>query len=97
MSCRERERWIAQFLLPELRSTSFRSCSSTSLVPPHPPPVAPEQETEIAPLGRLVADHPNVFVGLYRDGAGVAHVVFGAGADPAQWADRLREAASGIT
>ena len=65
--------------------------------PPHPPPVAPEQEEEIGPLSRLVTDHPDVFVGLYHDEAGVVHVVFGPGADPAQWADRLREAASGIT
>jgi hypothetical protein len=66
-------------------------------LPPRLPLPAPEQETEIAPLSRLVDDHPNVFVGLYRDGAAVPHVVFGPGADPAQWADRLQEAASGIT
>ena len=66
-------------------------------LPPRLPPPAPAQETEIAPLSRLVDDHPNVFVGSYRDGAAVPHVVFGPGADPARWADRLREAASGIT
>jgi len=64
---------------------------------PRLPLPAPEQEQEIGPLTRLVADHPNVFVGLFRDGAAVPHVVFGAGADPAQWADRLHEAASGVT
>jgi PASTA domain-containing protein len=66
-------------------------------LPPRLPLPAPEQEQEIAPLSRLVTDHPKVFVGLYRDGAAVPHVVFGPGADPAQWTDRLQEAASGIT
>jgi hypothetical protein len=65
--------------------------------PPHLPLPVPEQEMEIAPLSRLVTDHPNVFVGLYRDEAAVPHVVFGPGADPNEWADRLREAARGIT
>ena len=65
--------------------------------PPHLPVPAPEQEEEIGPLSRLVTDHPNVFVGLYHDEAGVVHVVFGPGADPARWTDRLREAARGIT
>jgi PASTA domain-containing protein len=66
-------------------------------LPPRLPLPAPEQETEIEPLSRLVADHPAVFVGLYRDEGAVPHVVFGPGSDPAQWTDRLREAASGIT
>jgi hypothetical protein len=66
-------------------------------LPSRLPLPAPEQEQEIAPLSRLVTDHPDVFVGLYLDGGAVPHVVFGPGADPAQWADRLQEAASGIT
>jgi hypothetical protein len=66
-------------------------------LPPHLPLPAPEQEMEIEPLSRLVTDHPNVFVGLYHDEGGVTHVVFGPGADPNEWADRLREAARGIT
>jgi hypothetical protein len=66
-------------------------------LPPRLPLPAPEQEQESAPLSRLVSDHPDVFIGLYRDGAGVPHLVFGPGADPARWADRLQEAASGIT
>ena len=44
---------------------------------PHPPPVAPEQEEEIAALSRLVTEHPHVFVGLYHDEEQVPHVVFG--------------------
>jgi hypothetical protein len=66
-------------------------------LPPRLPLPAPEQETEIEPLSRLVTDHPAVFVGLYRDERAIPHVVFGPGVDPAQWADRLQDAASGIT
>jgi len=51
---------------------------------------------ETRPLSRLVDDHPHVFVGLYRDEAAVPHIVFGPGADPEAWTDRLEEAAEGI-
>jgi len=61
------------------------------------PPPGQEHEMEIGPLGRLVARHPEVFVGLYRDEAAIPHVAFGPGADPEEWADRLTEAAQGIS
>jgi hypothetical protein len=66
-------------------------------LPPRLPLPAPEQEMEIGPLSRLVTGHPDVFVGLYRDEAAVPHVVFGRGAYPLGWTERLREAATGIT
>jgi hypothetical protein len=66
-------------------------------LPPRLPPPGREHELEIAPLSRLVTDHPDVFVGLYRDEAAVPHVVFGPRADPEAWTDRLQEAADGIS
>jgi hypothetical protein len=65
-------------------------------LPPRLPLPGPENELETRPLSKLVTAHPNVFVGLYRDQAGVPHVVFGPGVDAAQWAERLREAARGV-
>jgi PASTA domain len=66
-------------------------------LPPRLPPPGQEHEMEMAKLATLVGRHPEVFVGLYRDEAAVPHVVFGPGADPADWADRLAEAAKGIS
>lgn len=66
-------------------------------LPPRLPPPGQEHEGEIGALSRLVTRHPDVFVGLYRDEAAVPHVVFGPGADPEEWADRLQEAAERIS
>ena len=65
-------------------------------LPPRLPPSGQEHELETRSLSRLVTDHPDVFVGLYRDESAVPHVVFGPGADPDEWAGRLTEAAKGI-
>jgi len=66
-------------------------------LPPRLPLPGQEHEMEMGKLAGLVARHPEVFVGLYRDEAAVPHVVFGPGADPADWADRLAQAAKGIS
>jgi hypothetical protein len=66
-------------------------------LPPRLPPPGQENEMEINRLSRLVMDHPDVFVGLYRDEAAVPYVVFGPGADSEEWTDRLQEAANGIS
>lgn len=57
-----------------------------------------EQEQVGVPeaFSRLIEGNPDAFVGVYRDEAGVLVVVFGPGADPAAWEDRLRAAAEGI-
>ena len=65
--------------------------------PPRLPLPRPEQESEASRLGRLVTRNPDVFVGLYRGAEGALHVVFGPGADPAQWIERLNDAAEPIT
>ena len=44
-------------------------------LPPRLPPPGQEHELETRSLSRLVTDHPDVFVGLYRDGAADPHVV----------------------
>jgi hypothetical protein len=65
--------------------------------PPRLPMPRPEQESEASLLGRIVTRNPDVFVGLYRAREGALHVVFGPGADPADWIERLNEAARPIT
>jgi hypothetical protein len=76
---------------------STNSVVVLSIAPrPRLPTPGQEHEMDIHPLGSLVQDHPKVFVGLYRDTAGVPHVVFGPGVDPATWEDRLTAAAEGI-
>ena len=76
-------------------STNSVVVLSIALGPRLPTP-GQEDEMDIHPLGSLVQDHPKVFVGLYRDTAGVPHVVFGPGVDPATWEDRLTAAAESI-
>jgi hypothetical protein len=75
----------------ELRANSA-IVLSIALGPRLPTP-GQEDEMDIHPLGSVVQDHPEVFVGLYRDAAGVPHVVFGPGVDPETWDERLRAAA----
>ncbi|MGH3112241.1 MAG: PASTA domain-containing protein, partial [Gaiellaceae bacterium] len=69
---------------------------SIALAPRLPLP-GQEHEGEIIPLGSLVEDNPDAFVGLYSDEAGIRHVVFGPGVDPESWEARLMAAAKGIT
>ena len=66
-------------------------------LPPRLPSPGQEQEMEMGPVAELITRRPDVFVGLYRDGAAVPHVVFGPGGEPEEWADRLQQAARGIS
>lgn len=68
---------------------------SVALAPRLPRP-GQEHETEISRLSRLVENNPETFVGLYRDEAGIPHVVFGPDVDQDAWHDRLTAAAEGI-
>lgn len=56
-----------------------------------------DQDGSAAPsgVGRLVAAHPDVFVGSYVDTDGAVVAVLGRDADPAAWAEPLRGAAGG--
>jgi hypothetical protein len=63
---------------------------------PRLPAPGPGHEQDLQPFNSLVEDHPETFVGLYRDERGIPHAVFGAGADPASWRDRLTAAAEGL-
>jgi PASTA domain len=63
---------------------------------PRLPDPGPGHEEDLRALSTVVEDTPSAFVGLYRDGQGVPHVVFGPGVDLAPWAPRLRKAAGGI-
>jgi hypothetical protein len=63
---------------------------------PRLPTPGPAHEEDLRALSTLVEDNPGAFVGLYRDGHGIPHVVFGSGTDAASWARRLREAAGSI-
>lgn len=63
---------------------------------PRLPMPEPHQDQPPEAFSRLIADHPKVFFGTYRDEVGVPVVVFGPGADPAAWQDRLTEAAESI-
>lgn len=68
----------------------------TIALAPRLPVPGPAHEEDLRPLSTLVEDTPSAFVGLYRDGRGVPHVVFGPDVDEASWAARLRKAAGGI-
>lgn len=63
---------------------------------PRLPTPGPGHEQDLQPFNSLVEDHPEAFVGLYRDEAGIPHAVFGPGVDPATWQDRLTAAAEGV-
>ncbi len=65
-----------------------------ALDPPLPRP-EPEDEQELHALGRLVEDNPDTFVGLYLDGEGIPHVVYGPGIDLRAWSPRVEAAAAG--
>lgn len=63
---------------------------------PRRPAPGPDNEQELQPFNSLVEDNPDAFVGLYRDERGVPVAVFGPGADPAAWRERLTAAAEGL-
>jgi hypothetical protein len=65
-----------------------------ALSPRRPAPAA-SREQELQPFNSLVEDHPDAFVGLYRDEEGIPVAVFGPGADPAAWRESLTTAAEG--
>ena len=66
-------------------------------LPPRLPLPRPEHERQIVRFSRMITGNPDLFVGLYRDEAGVPHAVFGPGAKPEAWHDRLDEAIEAVT
>jgi PASTA domain-containing protein len=68
----------------------------TIALAPRLPAPGPGHEQDLQPFNSLVEDHPEAFVGLYRDEEGIPHAVFGPGVDPALWRDRLAAAAEGL-
>src|SRR5262245_27527728 len=63
---------------------------------PRLPMPTPAQEQVPEALSRLVRDHTEAFVGLYRDKRGALVVTFGPGVDPAAWTRQLASAARGV-
>lgn len=79
------------------RKAPASSVVMLSIAPgPRLPTPGPAHEQELRALSRLIEGNRKAFVGLYRDEAGVPHVVFGPGVDRAPWTSRLRAAAGGI-
>jgi hypothetical protein len=65
----------------------------TTAPQPRLPPPSADEEQELHALGTLVEANAAAFVGLYVGAGGTPHVVFGRGAEPAQWKRRLDAAA----
>jgi hypothetical protein len=63
---------------------------------PRLPLPGPDEEQETHPFSSLVERNPGAFVGIYLDGAGVPHAVFGPDVDPTAWKARLSATAAGL-